>query len=463
MDKNDTELLEKIRQQFNSGPYPRTDLEQSPQEQPDLIYIHNLVTSFYLRNQKIIETRDKLILDIGCGTGYKSLALAQANPGAVIFSIDISEPSIEIAKKRLQYHGVDNVEFHVLSLQNLQKLNTKFDYINCDEMLYLFPEPAIGLQAMKSVLKPEGIIRANLHSLRQREWYYRAQELFKFMGLMDDNPQEQEIEIVRETMKALKDGVGLKVNTWNSKREDDEQWYLMNYLFQGDRGFTIPELFSALRASELEFISMVNWRQWNLMDLFKTPDDLPVFLGLALPETSTEERLHLFELLHPVHRLLDFWCGHPNQAHPFVPVAEWTVSDWQKVNIDLHPQLRTPDAKAELLRSIAQLQPFEISKYLPIAGQSSLVDSTIAACLTPLWESAQEMPSLMARWQQLRPVNPLTLEPTSPEEAFEVIRQALTGLEDLGYVLLERQSGSESSPPLNKDGGEDSNVANKIF
>lgn len=439
MDNNNTEILEKIRQQFNTGPYPKTDLEQSPQEDPNLLYIHNLATSFYLRNQKITEAKDKLILDVGCGTGYKSLALAQANPGARIFSIDISEPSIEMAQKRLHYYGFDNVEFHLLPLQDLPQLNIKFDYINCDEVLYLMPNPAIGLQAMKSVLKPEGIIRANLHSLRQREAYYRAQELFKFMGLMDDNPREQEIEFVRETMKALKDGVGLKARTWDSSCENDEQWFLMNYLFQGDQGFTVSELFSALRASELEFISMVNWRQWNLMDLFKTPDDLPVFLGLALPETSIEERLHLFELLHPVHRLLDFWCGHPNQAYPFVPVAKWTFSDWQRAKIDLHPQLKTADVKAELLRCLTQLQPFEISKYLPIAGQSSLVDSIMAACLLPLWESPQDIPSLMARWQQLRPVNPLTLEPTTLQEAFEVIKQTVTGLEDLGYVLLERQ------------------------
>ena len=38
---------------------------------------------------------------------------------------------------------------------------------------------------------------------------------------------------------------------------------------------------------------MVNWQQWQLMDLFKEPDDLPMFLGLALPELSLEEQLHL--------------------------------------------------------------------------------------------------------------------------------------------------------------------------
>ena len=68
----------------------------------------------------------------------------------------------------------------------------------------------------------------------------------------------------------------------------------------------------------------------------------------------------------------------------------------------------------------------------------SLVDSAVAACLLPLLESPQSLPSLVARWQKLRPVHPVTLEPTSESEAFETVKQSLSGLEENGYVLLER-------------------------
>lgn len=442
MDNQASELLEKIRQQFDFGPYPRIGIDRSPKDDVVALYFHNLVTPYYLRNKKNINPEEQVILDAGCGTGYKSLVLAEANPGAKIVGIDISDQSLELARQRFKHHGVENGEFHLISIYELKKLGLEFDYINCDELLYLFPEPAAALKAMKSVLKPQGLIRSNLHSALQRFNYFRAQEVFRMMGLMDSNPEEVEIDIALETLKALKDGVDLKAKVWKPNYEEGEskkQNVLMNYLFQGDKGYTIPDLFAALRAADLEFISMLNWRQWKLMDLFKEPDNLPVFLAISLPEISVEQELHLFELLHPINRLLDFWCGHPNQAEPFVPVAEWSPSDWLDAQVHLHPQLKTPTVKEEVVKCTTQFNPFEISKYLPITGEQSLVDSSVAACLLPLWEGVQSIPSLMERWQKLRPVDPVTLEPTAEAEAFKVVSSSLMGLEHSGYVLLERQ------------------------
>jgi ubiquinone/menaquinone biosynthesis C-methylase UbiE len=447
MDENTVELLERIRQQFEFNPYPQVAIDSSPKDDLLKLYTHNLVTPYYLRNQQVIKPEEQVILDVGCGSGWTTLILAEANPEAKIIGIDISAHSLDLARARLQYHGFGNVDFHLLSLDELPKQGWEFDYINCDELLYLFPEPSVALAAMKSVLKPQGIIRSNLHSSLQRFNCFRAQKIFQMMGLLDGNPEDMEIEMAVETLKALKDSVDLKTKVWFPRNEGEEQKQkvLMNYLFQGDKGYTIPELFAALRAADLEFISMVNWRQWELMDLFKDPDNLPVFLALGLPEISVEQRLHLFELLHPIHRLLDFWCGHPKCGQAFVPVAEWSSSDWHTAKIHLHPQLKTPAVKEALLRCIKQLNPFKISRHLPIVAQEVLLDSTIGACLLPLWEEAQSMQSLVERWQKLCPVHPVTLESTTELEAFDIVRETLMGLERSGYVLLELEEGVGSS------------------
>jgi len=371
------------------------------------------------------------------------LILATANPGAKIVGIDMSEESVNLARQRLQYHGFDKAEFYALSIEELPSLGMEFDYINNDEVLYLLPDPVAGLQAMKSVLKPEGIIRANLHSAIQRFFYFRAQEVFKMMGLMDANPGEDEIELARDTMKALKDEVFLKQKTWRAEFEKDDERILVNYLLQGDKGFTITEMFSALRSADLELVNMVDWRSWELMGLFKEPDNLPVFLGLTLPEISIEERLHLFDLLNPTHRLLDFWCGHPSQAKSFVPVAEWTTEDWRQARAHLHPQLRTQTFKEDLIECLSNSQLLEMTRHLPLVEGSLIVQTTMAACLLPLLEGAQPVVLLAERLQKLSPVHPITLETISDEEATEAIAQLLSTLESFGYVLLERLSSDD--------------------
>lgn len=438
MDYNNPEFIEKIRKQFDNAPYPRKALNEYPSD-VKFLYIHSFVTSYYLRNKKVISTEGKVILDAGCGSGYKALGLAIANPGAKIVGIDLSEESVKLARQRLQYYGFNNTEFHTLTIEELPQLGMEFDYINNDEVLYLVPDAIAALQAMKSVLKPNGLIRTNLHSSLQRANYFRAQQVFKMMGLMDENPTELEIDLVRQTMKALKDHILLKTTTWRPEYEDQDDWFLANYLLQGDKGYTIPEMFSALRAADLEFISMVKWAHWNVVDVFNDPENLPVFLGMSLPELSVEERLHLYEMLHPAHRLLDFWCGHPNAANESVSIDEWTMTDWQGVQVHIHPQLTTPAIKEEMLACINNFRLMEIAKYLPFTLESVLfIDSSVVACILPLLEGAQPMPSLVERWKQIRPLNPATLQPIDEAAAFETLKPMLMTLERLGFVLLER-------------------------
>ncbi len=441
MDNQAADIREKVRQQFETGPYPRTPLEKSPKNDYDFLFIHNLVTPYYLRNQKVKEPEGKLILDAGCGSGYKTLVLAEANPKAKIIGIDFSAESVKLARQRLEYHGYENAEFYTLSIEDLPSLGMEFDYINNDEVLYLLPDPAAGLRAMKSVLKPDGIIRTNLHSALQRANYYQVQELFKMMNLMEQAPGPMEIELARETIKALKDQTFLKATVWKPEFDTDDERVLANYLLQGDKGFTIPEMFAALKAADLEFVSMVHWWKWDLMDLFKQPDNLPAFLAISLPNLSTEERLRMFELLQPVYRLFDFWCAHPNAAQSFVPVGEWTASDWQEVRVYLHPQLRTPQVKEYLIDSIQNQQPWQVNRYLTTATQGPFfVDSSIAACLLPLWQEAQPIPALVQRWLEIRSVDPVTLEPVSEQTAFEQVKEFLKTLEAFFYVLLERSA-----------------------
>lgn len=439
MDEQSLDTIEKIRQQFDVAPFPRIPLEDYPNDMKYLT-LYSIATAYYLRYKKVVETEGRIILDAGCGSGFKSLSLAIANPGAKIVGIDLSEESVKLAKQRLKYHGLKNAEFYSLSIYDLPKLRMEFDYIHCDETLYLLPDVVAGLKAMKSVLKPEGIIRANLHELRARIDIYAAQRLFALMGLMDKAPGEPEIEKVRQTMKALKNEVFLKTSTWKPQLENDPVWYLANYLLQGDRGYTIAEMFAALKAADLEFISMVNWHQWDLFDLFDEQSNLPAFDGVSLSELSVEKRLHIYELLNPIHRLLDFWCGHQNASAAVLPVTEWTDANWQGAMVYLHPSLRVPQVKQEMLACVTDIRVFEIGRYLAFAKDPTMfMDSTATAILLPLLDEPQSMRSLVQRWLHVRPMHPLTLNPNDEQAVFQFVKQLLIFLEQIGFVFLQSQ------------------------
>jgi ubiquinone/menaquinone biosynthesis C-methylase UbiE len=446
MEADTSEALEKIRRQFDFGPYPRIPIDQSLKDDVNKLFIHSLVTANYLKTQQVVDTKGKVILDVGCGTGYKSLALAEANPGAKIVGVDLSPESIRLAEERLKYHNFDNAEFYVLDIENLPSLGISFDYINCDEMLYLLADPVAGLRAMKAVLNPEGIIRTNLHSALQRAAFFRAQKVFKLMGLMDDNPEELEIGLVQEIMKALNDGVDLKKKTWSANCEGDsaEEVILMNYLFQEDKGYAVPELFNFLELAGLEFISMVNWRQWSVANLFKDAENLPAFLAMSLPEVPVETQLHLYELMHPIHRLLDFWCGHINADGLALYVAEWEDTHWQEATVHLHPQLNTAKAREAFMSSIQEQKPLDLAIHLSAtAGGSFFVDTSTVACLLKLVDVPLSFMDLLAYWQKLNPIDSITLEPFTQETASATLKKILTRLETFMYVMLETKAEEE--------------------
>ena len=115
------------------------------------------VIPYYLRDRRVpSEPLD--ILDVGCGAGVTTLLLAEANPGARLVAMDLSARSVQQTVARLQTQGY-TVEGQVLALEDLPQLDRQFDYINAHEVLYLLPDPALGLQNMAQALKPGGILR----------------------------------------------------------------------------------------------------------------------------------------------------------------------------------------------------------------------------------------------------------------------------------------------------------------
>ncbi|HHW7507021.1 TPA: bifunctional 2-polyprenyl-6-hydroxyphenol methylase/3-demethylubiquinol 3-O-methyltransferase UbiG [Mannheimia haemolytica] len=102
----------------------------------------------------------KKVLDVGCGGGILSEAMAKQ--GAIVTGIDMTSEPLEIAKQHAKENGLD-IDYQQTTIENfLAKMaacNTeKFDVITCMEMLEHVPDPLSIIQSCKALLKPDGVL-----------------------------------------------------------------------------------------------------------------------------------------------------------------------------------------------------------------------------------------------------------------------------------------------------------------
>jgi SAM-dependent methyltransferase len=414
----------------------------------------SLTIANYVRDRQVINPQGKLILDLGCGNGMSTLMLAQANPGAKIIAIDHSAAALEIAQQRLQAEGIGAVEFQAIAPVDLPQLGLQFDFINFSDSQYLHHEPAATLQAIATVLAAQGIIHASLQSFYQRANFLRGNELAAFIGLIDEeSPGLAEAEIMRDLLLSMYPTIALRETTLTNRQLASPELVRSNFLVPGDRGFTIPDLFASLETAGLEFIQLTNWQQWQLRDLFKPDQNMPEHLRLKMSDASAAELLHMYELLNPVHRWLDFWCGHPGfkyqpekaQVNMSKPIADWDQQTWQTATVHLNPQLRTQNLATHLQGAIANLIPLPISAYFNLtsdlnSSQPLQLFPYDTIMLSMLWQQPRQVQELINLWQQVKPVDFLTFQPLDETAIFEQVKRSLIHLEKYLLVLIERST-----------------------
>jgi 2-polyprenyl-6-hydroxyphenyl methylase/3-demethylubiquinone-9 3-methyltransferase len=98
--------------------------------------------------------RGARVLDVGCGAGLLSEALARE--GAQVTALDLAPELVEIAKLHLLESGL-KVDYRLQSVEDIAaQMPGTFDAITCMEMLEHVPDPSSVLMACASLLKPGG-------------------------------------------------------------------------------------------------------------------------------------------------------------------------------------------------------------------------------------------------------------------------------------------------------------------
>ncbi|MDC3158151.1 class I SAM-dependent methyltransferase, partial [Candidatus Pelagibacter sp.] len=240
------DISKKVKEQYEENPYPRWRYSTRI---PTTNFLSLL--NYDIRPNKFISPNkfnNPKILIAGCGTGKQlNNILARENSNVVAFDLSLS--SLAYAKRKIDEVGSKKIEFLHGDILQLNKLNRKFDIIECMGVLHHMENPVKGLNILKNLLEPDGVLKLGLYSEIARKHIIELRQFTK-----DRNFKNNIIDIrnFREKIKNHENKILRKVlnsnDFYSTSNVRDLIFHVQEYRF------TIPQISQILKDNNLEFL-----------------------------------------------------------------------------------------------------------------------------------------------------------------------------------------------------------------
>jgi len=96
------------------------------------------------------------VVDVGCGRGQSTIAIAKAFPNSTVLGLDYHAPSIERARTLAAEQGLANVEFIAAAADKIPQ-ERKFDLICSFDCIHDMVDPLGTLKAIRAALAADGV------------------------------------------------------------------------------------------------------------------------------------------------------------------------------------------------------------------------------------------------------------------------------------------------------------------
>jgi SAM-dependent methyltransferase len=307
-----------VQRLYDTYPFPPEPLLDSPP--PGYNWRWNWLAAYNFCTGQTPQKQDIRILDAGCGTGVGTEYLVHLNPTAFVVGIDLSASALAVARERCRRSGANRVEFHHLSLYDLQQLAGEFDLINCVGVLHHLPDPERGIQSLAAKLAPGGLMHVFVYGELGRWEIKLMQQAIKLLQGEQRGDYRDGVQLGRQLFATLPENnrlVRRERERWSLENQRDECFADM-YVHPQEIDYNIETLFKLIDTSGLEFLGFSNPAYWQKERLLGKD---PALIERAA-HLSEREVYRLIELLDPEVTHYEFFLGRPP-----LPKADWSSDD----------------------------------------------------------------------------------------------------------------------------------------
>ena len=259
----------------------------------------------------------------GGGTGDSTIYLAEQLRGfpAEVVYLDFSRASLAVARARAERRGLTNIHWVEDSVLNLPRLGLgPFDYISCTGVLHHLESSEAGLDALKAVLRDDGVILLMLYGKYGRRSVYAMQALLRNY-LPEHASAGEKIAMTRQLLAALPPTNGFirEMDRW--RREISAEGFgdagLYDLLLHSqDRCFDVPGIYALAAGAGLDLLAFIDrasaYEPGNLLPPAPAAaSERTRLAGLPLPQRQAIAELMCCDL--SAH---EFYLGHAGVHQP---------------------------------------------------------------------------------------------------------------------------------------------------
>ena len=202
---------------------------------------------------KLDNLKGKKILDLGCGSGRFSIALA-SEVASEIYGIDLGRISIEKGKEIAKSAGINNIKFEVSNVLETSFEDNYFDFVFCNGVLHHTENLEKGINEIYRVLRPGGDAFLYLYADGGLLWYSRE----KMPQVMKKIPQKYTMAVL--DLLGMPNNRFIFCDNWYVPIERHiSKDYLENYL--KEVGFTSFKKIVSGRVTDLDSITASDFPQ----------------------------------------------------------------------------------------------------------------------------------------------------------------------------------------------------------